>query len=312
MALVVVTDTGDLDFSPGLAALAAAGHEGIVLETTDPDRIAARAAGAAGLITSYTTVDRALLDRLPEVRVIATTTVGLDRIDLAAAAERGIPVHNLPGLAAEEVALHALAGMLALIRELPASDVEASTGTWDYNRIPLPPRLSELTLGLVGLGRIARQLVRMATPLVARIVAHDPGLPATDWPAGVEPVDLATLFATADVLSLHAPSNRDTVGLVNTATLATMRPGSYLVNVARGDLVVTADLLAALDGGTLRGAFLDVVAPEPPAADDPVRRHPRVLRSPHAAFRSAATVRAYVLHPVRTVITALDGDRPAR
>lgn len=308
MALVVVTDTGDLDFTPGLDTLAAAGHHGVVLDATDPDIIAEKAATATGLITSYTSIDRALLDRLPNLRVIATTTVGLDRIDLDAARDRGITVHNLPSLAAEEVAVHALAGMLALIRELPRSDQEASTGSWDYNQVPLPPRLSDLTLGLVGLGRIAQQLARISAPLFGRIIAVDPLLPTEHWPSEVQRSDLTTVFREAGVLSLHTPSTPETVGLVNHTTLATMPPGSYLINVSRGDLVITSDLLAALDSGDLRGAFLDVMTPEPPAADDPIRDHPRVLRTPHCAFRSAATVRDYVLHPVNTVITALDSD----
>ena len=311
MTRVVVTDTGQLDFERGLGALHAAGHQADVLETTDPAEVAGKAADADALIVSFCPIDAELLAALPKLRVIATTTVGVDRIDTRAARQRGIDVCNLPSLASEEVAVHALAGMLTLIREIPSCHREATTGSWDFSRVPMPPRASELTLGLFGLGRIAQRLAALAAPLVGKIVAFDPFLPDEHWPDGVERVSSSDdLFTVSNVLSLHAPATAETRHAVNTRTLGLMPSGSYLVNVARGDLVCTQDVLTAIDAGRLAGAFLDVVDPEPPSPDDPILRHPRVVVTPHAAFYSAATTREYVMVPVRNVIAALAGERP--
>lgn len=307
MATVVVTDTGGLDFSEALAALRAAGHEAILLDTLDPERVLAEGAGCQALIISYLRVTSALLDGLPQLRVIATTTTGSDTVDTDDARARGIEVLPLPSPASEEVATHALAGALSIIRELPASHEIAAASSDDFSSIPLPPRISALTLGVYGLGRIARNLVAYAAPLFGRIVAYDPFV-GDDWPAGVDRVDRPEeLFAASDVLSLHAPATAETVGLVNASMLGLMRSGSYLVNVARGSLVVSDDLVAALDSGRLAGAFLDTTDPEPLPADHPLCRHPRVQLSPHSAFRSASTLRAYAMLPVEAVLGVLGG-----
>jgi len=181
----------------------------------------------------------------------------------------------------------------------------AAAGETNPSGIPVPPRLSELTLGLFGLGKIAQQLARMAGPLVARVVAYDPFL-GEGWPEPVERLERPEdLVAAADILSLHAPATEATRGLVDAALLARMQPGSYLVNVARGTLVVNDDLVAALDAGQLRGAFLDVTDPEPLPADSALRHHPRVQLSPHTASRSAATLRAYAMLPAEAVLEVL-------
>lgn len=311
MTRVVVTDTGQLDFESGLAALRAAGHRADILATSDPAEVAAQAADADALIVSFCPIGADVLDSLPRLRVIATTTVGVDPIDVQAARQRGIDVCNLPSLASEEVAVHALAGILTLVREIPMCRREAAAGSWDFSNVPVPPRASELTLGLFGLGRIAQYLATLAAPLVAQVISFDPFLPDERWPAGVERVTSSEdLFARSNVLSLHAPATADTRQVVNARSLALMPPGSFLVNVARGDLVRTGDLLAAIDAGRLAGAFLDVLDPEPPDRDDPVLNHPRVIVTPHAAFYSAATTREYVMVPVRNVILALSGERP--
>jgi len=305
MACVCLTDTGGLDFAPGLAALRDAGHDVDVLDLSFGDDIAARAAGAEALVVSFLPVDAATIAALPKLKVIATTTVGVNHIDTAAAAANGVEVRALPSLASEEVATHALAGMFALLRELPAARAAATDG-WDFTAIPLPPRVSELTLGVLGMGRIAQALVERARPLFGKIVGFDPFTADDMWPAGVGRLaDPDALFAEANVVSLHAPATPETRHVVNARTLALMPPDGYLVNVARGDLVDTATLLAALDAGRLRGAFLDVVDPEPPRPDDAVLRHPRIIVTPHSAFFSAATVHDYVMHTVDAVIDVL-------
>ena len=305
MATVVVTDTGGLDFTDALSSLRSAGHQAMLLDTVDHDRLLTEIPDCEAMIISFARVDAEILDRLPHLRVIATTTTGSDTIDHEATQARGIEVRALPSPASEEVAVHALAGALSMIRELATSHQVAAAGQEDFSQIPVPPRVSTLTLGVYGLGRIARNLVSFATPLFARVIAYDPFV-AENWPAGVDRAGTPEeLFAATDVLSLHAPATAETVGLVDAAALALLRPGGYLVNVARGTLVVTDDLVAALDSGQLAGAFLDVTDPEPLPADHPLCRHPRVLLSPHTAFRSDATLRAYAMLPVESVLTVL-------
>ena len=307
MARIIITDMGGLTAEHGVAKLRAAGHEVALFEATSSTEIAAEIAAADALIVGYVRISAADIASAPSLRVIATTTTGVDQIDVDAAKAAGIAVRPLPSPASEEVATHALAGMLTLLRELPAAQDAARSG-WDFTQIPTPPRISELTLGVYGLGRIARKLVERAQPLFARVVAFDPYLPAEHWPAGVDRVDdLDDLFRTSNVLSLHAPATAENHHAVNERTLALLPPDAYLVNVARGELVDSAAVLLALDAGTLRGAFLDAFDPEPPSANEPLLSHPRAIVTPHAAFYSTTTDLAYMGIAVENVLAAL-GD----
>lgn len=307
MSRIVLTDTGGLDFTPGIEALEDAGHTVDCLEARGAlsvDELRDATEDADAIITSYRVIDAETIARARGLRVIATTTTGIDQVDLDAARAAGVAAVPLPSPASEEVATHALAGMLMMLRELPAAQ-EASR-VWDFTRIPTPPRISTLTLGIVGMGRIAHKLAERALPLFAGIVAYDPYLPADAWPEGVQRTDdLHELFAASNVVSLHIPATADSVHLVNERTLALMPPAGYLVNVSRGELVDTASLIAAIDSGQLRAAFLDVTAPEPPEPQDPVLHHPRIFVTPHAAFYSTATERAYVMRAVENVLERL-------
>lgn len=304
MARVYITDTGGLDFTPGLERLAAAGHEVRLLEVTTGAEVAEHAADADALVVSFVRIDATTIATLPRLKAIATTTVGLDQVDVEAARAAGVDVRALPPLASEEVATHALAGMLAVLRELRAAN-EAVSG-WDFRAIPTPRRLSELTLAVYGMGRIAVQLVARARPLFGRVVGFDPYAAAHTWPAGVDRVsEPEALFATADVLTLHAPSTEETRHVVNDRAIALMPTGAVVVNVARGELVDRSALIDAVDRGHLRGAFLDVLDPAPPAPDDPLLHHPRILLSPHAAFYSDVAARDYVVVAVDQAVEAL-------
>lgn len=305
MARIIITDTGGLTAEHGVETLRAAGHDVAVFEAASAAEIATEIAGADALIVGYVRISAADIAFAPSLRVIATTTTGLDQIDVDAAKAVGIAVHPLPSPASEEVATHALAGMLTLLREIPAAQDAARNG-WDFTRIPTPPRISELTLGVYGLGRIARKLVERAQPLFARVVAFDPYLPAEHWPADVDRIDdFDDLFRSSNVLSLHAPATAENHHAVNERTLALLPANAYLVNVARGELVDSAAVRVALDAGTLRGAFLDVLDPEPPAAEEPLLSHPRAIVTPHAAFYSTTTDLAYMGIAVENVLAAL-------
>lgn len=311
---VVFTDVDELDPGPGRDRLEAAGFEVRIAGTRDARVIADVAHDAAALVVGYATVDGALLDRLPDLRIISTMSAGTDMVDLAAAERRGLWVTNLPDAATEDVAVHALAATLSLVRRLPDADAVVRSGGWGVEfaaRGPAPRRASELTLGLVGFGRIARRLARLAAPVFGAVTAYDPHADDGAWPPEVVRAQCPEdLVARADVVSLHVPLTDRTRGLVDTALLAHARPGSYLVNVSRGELIETGALLEALDTGRLRGAALDVLPVEPPPADDPLRTHAALLLSPHSAYLTDASRRDYVCKPADNIIAWRDRGTP--
>jgi len=271
---------------------AAAASHGVAVErriVADPAEIPAAVGAAAGLLVQFLQIDQGTITACPRLRVIGRYGVGVDNVDLVAARRAGIQVIPVPDYAVEEVATHSLALMLASWRRLPAADRLVRAGRWaEWERLtPIEP-LSEQTLGLVGLGRIGREVARQAGGLFGEIVAHDP-LIGDRFP-GVEMVALDELLAVSAVVSLHLPLTAETTHLMDADRLARMRPGSLLVNVSRGGLVNSTALLHALDAGRPRLAALDVLSREPPAAADPLLAHPAVLFSNHIAWYSTRSI----------------------
>jgi len=307
--LAVYTDVAGENPAEGMQILSQAGFAVRLVPSSDPEEIARAAADADALLIGYARVDGRLLRRLPRLGMVATQSVGVDMVDLAVARERGIWVSNVPAMATEEVAAHALAMVLSLVRGLPFLDREVRKGRWPTEPEGLA-RPSALCLGVLGLGRIGRSLAAMAAPLVGRVVGHDPQLPPTAWPAGVEPSTLDELLAASDVVSLHLPLSDDTAGLLDRNRLRRMRRGAFLVNVSRGGLVDARALRDLLDEGHLGGAALDVLEQEPPPADDLLPIHPRVLVTPHVAYLSAASRRDYVTCQANNVVHWWRHGRP--
>ena len=302
--LVLYTDPEGVDLQRPTRLLERAGLRVVVEEMRDADTLTRRSAELrpVALLVTYLPVNDAVLVAADSIGLVSFCSVGFDSIDLAAATRRGVWVSNVPDAACEEVACHALAMALGLVRHLTFLDRDVRAGGWSYEATGTPRRLSELTLGVVGLGRIGSRLAEIASPLFSRVVGHDPLLPQAAFPPGVTPLGLEDCLAAADVLSLHLPLTAATHNLIDRAALARMPAGAYLVNVSRGALVDPAALVAALDDGRLAGAALDVTDPEPPAADDHVRTHPRIQVTPHAAFHSAQALEAYLLSQAKNVI----------
>ena len=171
-------------------------------------------------------------------------------------------------------------------------------------------RPSALTLGIVGLGRIGGALARIAAPVFGRILACDPYLPVSDWPEGVQAMDLEGLFRQSDAISLHVPLVGETLDLVDHRYLSIMPKGSYIVNTSRGRVVNLDHLLQALDSGRLAGAALDVLPEEPPPADHPVLRHPAILLSPHSAYYSVEAERELRRKVANNIISWASTGRP--
>ncbi|HQR69941.1 MAG TPA: C-terminal binding protein [Burkholderiaceae bacterium] len=240
------------------------------------------------LLVQYAPVTDRVLGALPRVGIVSRYGAGFDTVDTTACARRGVWVANSPDYGVGEVATHALGMALALLRHLAIYDRDVRAGRWSYLSPGTIRRASDLTVGILGLGRIGKRFAHLARNCFARVIACDPYIIDGDFSAYVGRVGLERLFEEADVVSLHVPLNDETRGMVDAGLLGRMRRGSLLVNTARGAVVDIDALLAALEDGTLDGAGLDVLPVEPVAVDHPLARHPRVLLTPHSAFYSTA------------------------
>ena len=255
-------------------------------------------------------VERPVLEQFPNLGLVALPATGTDSVDLEAAADLGIAVTHVPHQATEEVATHALALMLALLRNVPMYDADMKRGVWQSpENIVTPSRTSRMTLGVVGAGRIGTELVRIATPLFGEVIAFDPYL-SSGGRNGDELTlvdSISELAYRADVLSLHVPRTPETERLMSEIDFARART-RYLINVSRGGLVEHAELLQHLANGHLDGVGLDAFDPEPPRADDPLLSHPRVIGTPHRAFESVQSWEAYATYPIRNAIAFMRGE----
>jgi D-3-phosphoglycerate dehydrogenase len=222
---------------------------------------------------------------LPELRLVSRYGAGFDTVNTDDARAHGVWVANSPDYGSGDVAAHALAMALALVRHLPFYDRDVRAGTWHFSSTGTLTRVSKLTLGLLGLGRIGKRMAELSRAIFGRVIACDPYITAREF-GDLARVDRERLFRESDVVSLHVPLNAETRAIADGRMLSLMQPGSFLVNTARGPVADLDAVLAALDSGRLAGAGRDVLPEEPPEADHPVLGHPRVLLSPHAAFYS--------------------------
>lgn len=254
-------------------------------------------------------ITAAVMDAAPGLRVIARTGVGYDAVDVAAATARKIAVVITPGTNQESVAEQAFALMLALVRNITNNDRIIRAGGWDRT---LVAPLRGKTLGLLGLGRIGRAVATRGLAFGMKVVAYDPIADAEfDAKHGIARLGLEELLAASDVVSLHLPLTPDTRGLINRRTLALMRPGSYLINTARGSLVVEADLAESLTSGHLAGAGLDVLNSEPPEAGNPLLSIPSVVVSPHMGGVDTKSMADMAELAARCVLRLSQNDWPA-
>ena len=273
-------------------------HEWVEFDETHPDRAAERLRGAHVAVTNKCRIDASVFEAAPTLELVAVSATGTDCVDKAAARAAGVPVTNVTGYAADSVAEHALALLLALARAVPAYDRAVAEGRWakarsfclfDYPILDLAGR----RLGIVGAGVIGSAVARKAAafgmePVTAarRGAAPGPGRIAFD-----------EMLATADAISIHCPLNDETRGLIGRAEFAAMRRRPFLINTARGGIVDEAALAEALDAGAIRGAAFDVATAEPPPEGHPLPAlagRPNVIVTPHVAWASEKAMAALV------------------
>lgn len=263
-----------------------AGYELMLAQCRTEDDVIAAAKGCQGLLSQYAPINAKVFSALPEIRIVSRMGAGFDTVNTEDARKHGVWVANSPDYGIGEVATHALGLALSLVRHIPRFDRDVHAGKWHYASTGGLVRAGELTFGILGLGRIGKRMSYIARNVFGSVIACDPYIIDGDYPAYVGRVAREELFRKSDIVSLHLPLTEETRGLVNARLLSLMRKGSFLVNTSRGAVVVVDDVLAALDSGRLDGAALDVLPTEPPAADSPLLRHPRLLLTPHAAFYS--------------------------
>lgn len=274
---------------------AAKGMDGLKEYLGDPDEIVAFIDDAEIFVTHLAPISGGMLERLPNLKLVAVSRGGPVNIDMTSARSRGVTVVNTPGRNASAVAEFTLGGILAETRLIRSGHESLRQGDWRgelYRADTTGRELSEMTVGVVGYGAIGTRVVRLLRAFGCKVLVHDPyvQLTATDRADGVEHVGFEEILSSSDVITLHSRVTPETTRFIDKAAFARMKPGTIFVNTARGPMVDYDALYEALASGHLRGAMLDTFSVEPVPADWPLLKLPNVTLTPHIAGASVRTV----------------------
>jgi D-3-phosphoglycerate dehydrogenase len=281
-----------------------------IKEKRGPADLIPLVADADAVITQFAPVNAEVIAAMKKARVIVRYGIGVDNIDLDAARERNIPVCNIPGFCVDEVADHTLSFILGLTRQVTLYSNAVHAGTWGLvTRLDEIRALRDMTVGVIGFGRIGREVVSRLKSFKCAVLVYDPMVPADAIKtAGCQSATLVEVFAASDLITLHCPSSAETRGIINRNSLARMKRGVLLVNLSRGDLVDSSALVEALDSGQVAAAALDVFSPEPIPADHPILKRNNVILAPHIASVSVRAVRTLRESTAHTALKALRGE----
>lgn len=313
MPTVLVTDDRHTDYTIEERILRKAGIDLEVHNFSSLAEAAPHLQRAHGLLLNLFPLDRSAMEHLPRCRVISRYGTGYDNVDVAAATEAGIWVARVPDYATEDASDHALALLLAGARQVAHRDREIRAGTW--NAAPVAPvrRLAGSTLGIAGLGRVGKAVIRKSASLgFGRVLVYDPHKnPHTVKSLGARHVDLETLLAESDLLSWHVPLTDETRGLIGTREFELVKPGAVWVNTARGAIFDEAALAEALSRGRPAYAGLDVFDTEPLPPDSPLRALDNVLLTDHFGYFSQQSIIDLKTQAAENVVEVLAGRAPA-
>jgi D-3-phosphoglycerate dehydrogenase len=257
------------------------------------DEMIAGCAGADVILNQYGPfTERVLAALSPDLGLIVRYGVGVDNVDLDAATRHGVQVCNVPDYGMNEVSDHAIGLMLALVRKIPLIVERTRAGDWDYRQSIPVCRIKDMTIGVVGVGRIGRLFAQKALSFGGRVLLCDPyNREMRRQVPGAEQVDFADILALSDVISLHCPLRDETRGLIGRAEIAQMKPGAHLINTARGGIVDEAALADALETGALGGAGIDTAEREPMPRNSRLLALDNCLVTPHMAWYSEEAAR---------------------
>lgn len=285
----------------------------VTVRTVDPDRadLAAALAGASAFVVDVSTpVTADLLEDAPDLRLVARAGVGVDNVDVEAAAERDVAVSNVPEYCTREVATHAVALLFACARRVPQYDRDVRAGGWDWGAVGAVHDVTGATLGFASFGPIAREVSGMLSGFGFEQVAHDPYVDAEAMADhGVEAVSFEGLLDRAELVVVLAPLTEETRGLFDADALSRLSDTAVLVNAGRGGVVDEAALAAALEAGELGAAGLDVMAEEPPG-DSPLLDREDAVVTPHAGWYSVEARTRLNEGVAENVAAALAGEEP--
>jgi D-3-phosphoglycerate dehydrogenase len=281
------------------------------LNAKTPQELLPHVTDADALIVQWVQINRDVINHLAKCRVISRYGIGVDMIDLAAAGQRGIMVCNTPDYCIEEVSTHTVAFLLMLNRHILTQHNHVKSGKWGGTPGGAPRRLSKQVLGVIGMGNIGRAVAERAKYLGIGVIGYDPYLPDSEFAAlGVGKLDLNTLLAQSDYVSIHCPLNDETRNLISEPQLDQMKPTAYLINMARGPVVDQKALYDALSTGKIAGAALDVLTNEPPDPNDPLFRLDNVIFTPHTSSWTEESSVQLRRSTARHVIEVLQGKQP--
>jgi D-3-phosphoglycerate dehydrogenase len=303
---VLITDQVFPDTDLETAMLSEIGAELHVADGTAAD-VHARCGDADALLTTYFPISAETVAAAGNCKIIARYGIGVDNVDIASANAAGMVVTNVPDYSVQEVGAHALALTLALLRRVSQADALVRSGGWSIDALRPIRRISTLTAGLIGYGRIARQFASSLRELGMTILTHDPFLP--EPPADAELVGLDELLNRSDVVSVHAPLTPDTRGMLGAAQFAAMKDTAIVVNTSRGPLIVVDELFDALRAGVIAGAGLDVFDEEPIDAAR-LEGVPNLVATPHMGYYSEEALQESQRKATTQIIKVLSGEAP--
>jgi D-3-phosphoglycerate dehydrogenase len=310
MPTVVITDSAFPNIDPERAILEPAACKVVLAPPGQETALMELTRDADAIITQFAPLTAKTIENMRHVKAIVRNGIGYDNVDVEAARRKRIPVCNVPDYGTDEVADHALALILALTRQALPNHNRIRAGRWG---VAVPEQqmrtLGEMTVGVVGFGRIGRAVVQRVVAFGGRVLVADPfAKDEAIRAAGAEPAPLEALLATADLVTLHCLLNDQTRHLLNADSLARMKPGVLLANVDRGGLVDTEALLAALQNGQVAGAGLDVFETEPLPPDSPLRTLDNVVLSGHIAAVSTRAMRVVREASAQMALRAIRGE----
>lgn len=274
------------------------------------DEIIAQCQEADGLIIMYAPMTRRVLQQLPRCKVIARYGVGVDTVDLKAAAELGIIVSNVPDYGTHEVSDHALAMMLCLTRKIAFASDLVKRGKWDFRLMHPVHRHQVQTIGIIGVGRIGGAMAHKTHALGMKVIAHDPYVSPDRVPDYITLVSLEELLQQSDVVSVHCPLSENTRDLLDEKMLSLMKPSAFLINTARGSIVNEVALEKMLAEKKLAGAALDVLSVEPGTTSHPLFKYDNFICTPHMAWHSEESAQELKRKAAEEVRRVLSGEAP--